>query len=99
LKNKWSKDPAATKKDEYEKTFISICGDVGVINLYSAGQAAEFKFTAIPDEDTARLQQRFDKVAAYLSKELGIQVTYVPVKSHAATGLKPGKEEKRAFIM
>ncbi|MFZ0611111.1 MAG: hypothetical protein WAM73_02630 [Desulfobacterales bacterium] len=39
-------------------------------------QAAEFKFTAIPDEDTARLQQRFDKVAAYLSKKLGIQVTY-----------------------
>lgn len=36
-------------------------------------QAAEFKFTAIPDQDTARLQQRFDKVAAYLSKELGIQ--------------------------
>jgi phosphonate transport system substrate-binding protein len=48
-------------------------------------QAAEFKFTAIPDQDTARLQQRFDKVAAYLSKELGIQVTYVPVKSYAAS--------------
>ncbi|WP_136808705.1 putative selenate ABC transporter substrate-binding protein [Desulfosediminicola flagellatus] len=49
------------------------------------GAAAEFKFTAIPDQDTARLQQRFGKIADYLSKELGIKVTYVPVKSYSAS--------------
>jgi phosphonate transport system substrate-binding protein len=48
-------------------------------------RAEVFKFTAIPDQDTTRLQQRFDKIAAYLSRELGIPVRYVPVKSYAAS--------------
>lgn len=47
--------------------------------------AQDFKFTAIPDQDTVRLEKRFSKVATYLSKELGINVTYVPVKSYAAS--------------
>jgi phosphonate transport system substrate-binding protein len=47
--------------------------------------AAEFKFTAIPDQDTARLQQRFGKIAEYLTEALGFKVTYVPVKSYAAS--------------
>ena len=46
--------------------------------------AETFVFTAIPDQDEARLQERFGKVAAYLSKALGIDVKYVPVKSYAA---------------
>jgi phosphonate transport system substrate-binding protein len=49
------------------------------------GSAAEFKFTAIPDQDTARLQQRFGKIADYLTEKLGFQVTYVPVKSYSAS--------------
>ncbi len=49
-------------------------------------KAAEdtFVFTAIPDQDEARLRSRFEKVAAYLSEELGVKVEYVPVKSYAA---------------
>jgi len=47
-------------------------------------QAETFTFTAIPDQDESRLQQRFGKVAAYLEKELGVEVKYVPVKSYAA---------------
>jgi phosphonate transport system substrate-binding protein len=47
--------------------------------------ATEFKFTAIPDQDTARLQQRFGKIAEYLTNALGFKVTYVPVKSYAAS--------------
>ncbi len=46
--------------------------------------AKEFVFTAIPDEDETRLRQRFDKVAAYLSKQLEVEVRYAPVKSYAA---------------
>jgi phosphonate transport system substrate-binding protein len=48
-------------------------------------EASELTFTAIPDQDTARLQQRFDKIAAYLSERLDTPVRYVPVKSYAAT--------------
>jgi len=51
----------------------------------SAEEAKEFKFTAIPDQDTARLEQRFGKIANYLTKQLGIKVTYVPVKSYSAS--------------
>jgi phosphonate transport system substrate-binding protein len=46
--------------------------------------ADTFVFTAIPDEDESRLRERFDKVAAYLSKALGVETEYVPVKSYAA---------------
>lgn len=46
--------------------------------------AQEFNFTAIPDQDETQLQQRFGKVADYLSKELGFKVNYIPVKSYAA---------------
>jgi len=46
--------------------------------------ATTFTFTAIPDEDESRLRERFDKVATYLSKELAVDVKYVPVKSYSA---------------
>jgi phosphonate transport system substrate-binding protein len=47
--------------------------------------AKEFKFSAIPDEDTAALEKRFGKVAAYLTKKLGVKTTYVPVKNYGAS--------------
>lgn len=43
-----------------------------------------FTFTAIPDQDSTRLEQRFGAVADYLKKELTIDIRYVPVKSYAA---------------
>lgn len=46
--------------------------------------ADTFVFTAIPDEDESRLRERFDKVAAYLEEQLGVDTRYVPVKSYAA---------------
>lgn len=57
---------------------------VSVAQVSVSQAAAEFVFTAIPDEDASRLRQRFDKVADYLSEQLGITVRYVPVKSYAA---------------
>ena len=53
--------------------------------VFAAPAAAEsFVFTAIPDEDESQLRTRFDKVANYLSKTLGVEVKFVPVKSYAA---------------
>ena len=46
--------------------------------------ADTFVFTAIPDQDEARLRERFDKVATYLTQTLGVEAKYVPVKSYAA---------------
>lgn len=45
----------------------------------------ELVFTAIPDQDTSRLEQRFSKIADYLSQELDIKVRYIPVKSYSAS--------------
>lgn len=61
---------------------LSGCGDAPD----SSGSAAApvLTFTAIPDQDEARLVARFSKVADYLSRELGIEIRYVPVKSYAA---------------
>ena len=47
--------------------------------------SADFTFTAIPDQDTTRLQERFGKIADYLSEKLGITVQYIPVKSYSAS--------------
>jgi len=44
-----------------------------------------FTFTAIPDQNSARLNERFEKVALYLSKELGVPVQYIAVKSYSAS--------------
>ena len=55
------------------------------ILLSSTTFAQTFRFTAIPDQNTARLKERFDKIAAYLSKQLDVQVEYIPVKSYAAS--------------
>ncbi len=55
-----------------------------VFGLIAGAHAGTFVFTAIPDEDESRLRARFDKVATYLSKQLGVDVKYVPVKSYAA---------------
>ncbi|MBY4675205.1 putative selenate ABC transporter substrate-binding protein [Marinobacterium arenosum] len=52
--------------------------------LPALARADTFVFTAIPDEDESRLQQRFGKVADYLSDRLGVEVQYIPVKSYAA---------------
>lgn len=49
-----------------------------------AEEKPTFVFTAIPDADESRLQQRFNKVAVYLSEQLNVEVKYIPVKSYGA---------------
>ena len=55
------------------------------LSLFSSvALSATFTFTAIPDEDESQLRTRFDKVADYLTEELGVEVKYIPVKSYSA---------------
>jgi len=54
------------------------------INTVQAEEKPTFVFTAIPDADESRLQQRFNKVAVYLSEKLNVDVKYIPVKSYSA---------------
>ncbi|QDE30795.1 putative selenate ABC transporter substrate-binding protein [Shewanella polaris] len=56
-----------------------------LLSLFSTfALSATFTFTAIPDEDESQLRTRFDKVAVYLSEQLGVEVKYIPVKSYSA---------------
>lgn len=46
--------------------------------------AQTFTFTAIPDQDESKLTERFGRIADYLSKQVGAEVKYIPVKSYPA---------------
>jgi phosphonate transport system substrate-binding protein len=52
-----------------------------------------FTISAIPDQDPERLQRLYGGVASYLSKELGVPVTYRPVTDYTAsvTAFKVGE--------
>jgi len=52
-------------------------GDPGADNV--------LRFTAIPDDNTTDLQEKFDPVAAYLSEKLGVPVQYVPSSDYGAS--------------
>lgn len=41
------------------------------------------RFSAIPDHNNSELKEKFDRVAAHLSAELGITVEYVPSESYS----------------
>ncbi len=56
-----------------------------LLALTSLMFAKTFTFTAIPDQDETQLKQRFAIFAKHLSKELNIDVKFVPVKSYSAS--------------
>lgn len=56
-----------------------------LLMLRSVSASDTFYFTAIPDEDSSRLEERFSEVAKYLEKSLGVPVKYIPVKSYSAS--------------
>lgn len=67
------------------KTTTRLAAAFAAFLLSTAAAAGPvFTFTAIPDQDENRLNERFGQVAVYLSKELGIETKYVPVKSYPA---------------
>lgn len=55
---------------------------LGLIPVFAHSQT--LVFTAIPDEDESRLNERFGRVADYLADQLGVPVRYIPVKSYGA---------------
>ncbi len=62
--------------------------------LPAAASAEEvLRVSAIPDEAPTQLQRKFAPLGAYLEKQLGIPVKFVPVTDYAATveGLAAGK--------
>src|SRR5215211_69928 len=50
-----------------------------------AGESAVLRVSAIPDEAPTELQRKFAPLGAYLEKQLGMEVKFVPVTDYAAT--------------
>nr|WP_229358978.1 putative selenate ABC transporter substrate-binding protein [Halomonas salipaludis] len=72
-------DPAMLRR-------LILAGSAGLVLLLAPLVAADtLVFTAIPDEDETRLQQRFQAVADYLADELEVDVRFIPVTSYAAS--------------
>lgn len=65
------------------KRWLAFCASL-LSTLSLSAAAADFTFTAIPDEDESKLVERFTKVADYLEQKLGVEVRYIPVKSYPA---------------
>lgn len=51
----------------------------------AAGSPATLRFTAIPDQNTTELREKFEPLAAYLSERLGVAVEYSPTSSYSAS--------------
>ena len=66
-------------------TRLSLLLLVLILKSYPANSADKtLVFSAIPDQNQSQLNERFSKVATYLSNKLNIPVRYVPVKSYAS---------------
>ncbi|MCZ6788319.1 MAG: putative selenate ABC transporter substrate-binding protein [Planctomycetota bacterium] len=58
----------------------------GLLAACSVGTSEKtLYFSAIPDQNTTELREKFGRIADYLSKELGIPVTYRPARDYGAS--------------
>jgi phosphonate transport system substrate-binding protein len=49
------------------------------------GTAPVLRFSAIPDQNSTELKEKFDALAAHLSQKLGVKVQYVPATDYKAS--------------
>lgn len=47
--------------------------------------SAILRFSAIPDQNSTELQEKFDQLAGYLEEKLGVEVKYVPSSDYKAS--------------
>lgn len=51
----------------------------------ASNEAATLRFTAIPDQNSTELEEKFQPLAEHLSEELGVPVEYVPARDYQAS--------------
>jgi len=74
---------------------VWLCLVAGLVSLTWAEPPKVLRVSAIPDEAPTELIRKFEPLGAYLEKELGIPVQFVPVTDYAASveALAAGKLE------
>ncbi|WP_024301760.1 putative selenate ABC transporter substrate-binding protein [Pseudogulbenkiania sp. MAI-1] len=63
---------------------LALAGALLAVSAIASAEEAVLKVSAIPDEAPTELQRKFAPLGAYLEKELGIKVQFVPVTDYAA---------------
>ena len=61
------------------------CGGESPPAATNGGAGAELRFTAIPDQNTTELAEKFEPFARHLSAALGVPVEYVPAHDYQAS--------------
>lgn len=71
---------------------LAACSPKTTQTATSGSTQTPLTISAIPDQDPQKLQRQYDKLSAYLEKELGVPVKYKPVTDYAAavTAFKVG---------
>ncbi|EEG09113.1 putative selenate ABC transporter substrate-binding protein [Pseudogulbenkiania ferrooxidans] len=63
---------------------FAMAGALLAVSALASAEEAVLKVSAIPDEAPTELQRKFAPLGAYLEKELGMKVQFVPVTDYAA---------------
>lgn len=63
---------------------FAMAGALLAVSVLASAEEAVLKVSAIPDEAPTELQRKFAPLGAYLEKELGMKVQFVPVTDYAA---------------
>ena len=61
------------------------CGGSSTSSGASAGNEIVLRFTAIPDQNTTELQEKFRPLGEHLSRGLGVTVEYLPARDYQAS--------------
>ncbi len=64
---------------------LAACGGDKPTSTTTDGAKATLKFSAIPDQNSTELKEKFDALAAHLSEKLSIPVEYIPSSDYGAS--------------
>jgi len=65
-------------------TVLIACGEKEKGTAPAAQPPPVLRYTAIPDQNTTELQEKFRPLSEFLAKQLGVPVEYVPVRDYQA---------------
>ncbi len=73
-----------------KKYFVLVLATMLGIGLMSCGggsgeETRVLRYTAIPDQNTTELEQRFAPLTQYLARQLGVEVQYIPSRDYQAS--------------
>ena len=71
--------------DSGTTTSSSTSGGPSTAPASHPGKAAALRFSAIPDQNSTELKEKFEALAVHLSQKLGVPVQYVPATDYKAS--------------